>query len=240
MSGVKIAALYGIYPHQLGFCGPKDKSAKKVITDYLLGKNISEKRVRKILEQFEGAFPYYNLIAKSNGIKDPFDEKVVKAYWIGNGLLDKVKIDSLKEMIIKEFSGPGLLSKKIAQKKAREIPFNSKPHHSFHVFVVGSVTGVITLKGKLLDICRVSWGEVVKKEKGKIIIKYQPLKKSKNKYFLGNFIKKTIFWDKNLAEKIEIGDNISCHWSYLIQVLDKKDLENLKKYTQLTLNCLNG
>jgi len=26
----------------------------------------------------------------------------------------------------------------------------------------------------------------------------------------------------------------------LIQVLDKKDLENLKKYTQLTLNCLNG
>lgn len=239
MSGIKIAALYGIYPFRLGLCGPQEKTKKKVLLNYLSGKKISEEEIRNILEQFKGAFPYYNLIAKSNGIEDPFDKEVVMAYWIGNHLLDKVSIDSLREMIIKEFAGPGLLLKKTAQKKAKEIPFNSKPHHSFHVFVIGSVTGVIDLRGRLLDICRISWGEVKEKNDMEIIIKYQPIKKLKNKYFFGKFIKKTISWDRDLIPKVEIGDKISSHWNYLVQVLNREDFNNLRKYTQLTLNSLN-
>lgn len=236
MSGVKIAALYGIYPCQLGFCGPQEKSAKEVLSDYLLGKKVSENKIRKILKQFKGAFEYYKLIAESNKIEDPFDREVVGAYWIGNQLLEKVPVGSLREMIAKDFSGPGLLSSKIAQKKAEGIPLSSKPHHSFHVLAVGCITGVIDLKGKLLDLCRISWGEVIKKNREKIIVRYQPIKKENNKYFLGNFIEKPIFWEKNLISEVEAGDNVSFHWNHLIQVLDKKDLINLKKYTQLTLN----
>jgi len=89
MSGLKLAALYGIKPHSLGFCGPKDKGA---LLNYLKGKSASRqtgKKIRKILEQFKGAYPYYELIAKNNGIKDPFDERVVRAYWVGNKLLEK-------------------------------------------------------------------------------------------------------------------------------------------------------
>lgn len=74
-----MAVLYSIKPHQLGFCGPKDD---ETLLRYLKGKNVSEKKVRKILESFEGAYPYYQRIAKSNNIKDPFDERVVRAYWI--------------------------------------------------------------------------------------------------------------------------------------------------------------
>jgi len=86
MSGLRLAILYGLKPHQLGFCGPKDKG---VLLKYLQGRKISEKKIRTILKQFKGACPYYELIAKSNKIKDPFDEGVVKAYWIGNKLLEK-------------------------------------------------------------------------------------------------------------------------------------------------------
>lgn len=237
MSGVRIAALYGIYPFQLGFCGPKEKSAKKVLLNYLLGKKMSEKGIRNILKQFKGAFPYYKLIAENNGIEDPFDKKVVSAYWIGNRLLEIVPADSLREMIVKEFTGPGLLSKKTAGKKAREIPSTSKPHHTFHVLVIGSVTGVINLEGKLIDLCRIGWGEVIKKKnRDKVVIKYQPIKKLKNKYFLGDFVEKTIFYDKGLMPKVKIGDNISVHWNHLVQILDKKELVNLKKYTNFTLN----
>lgn len=237
-SGVKIAALYGIYPCQLGLCGPQEKSAEKLLFDYLSGKEISEKKVRKILEQFKGAFPYYKLIAKNNGIKDPFNERIIKAYWIGNELLDRVPVGSLKEMIVREFSEP--LSKKEAEKKADEIPQNSRPHHNFHVFVIGSVTGRVKLEGKLLDICRVGWGEVVGKNKDKIIVKYQPIKKSRNKYFLGDFVRKNILWGKDLAPEPEIGDKVSFHWNHLVQILNRKDLFNLKRYTQLTLESLNG
>lgn len=194
-----MAALYGIYPHQLGFCGPEKKS--RLLLDYLRGKKVSEKEVREILKQFKGAFPYYKVIAKNNKIKDVFNQKVVKAYWIGNNLLKKTP----------------------------------KAHHSFHVFVVGSITGRIELKGKLLDICRISWGEVIKKTKNKVIIKYQPIKKVKNKYLLTDFTEKNILWDKELVPDIKVGDTISCHWNHLIQVLNKQDVANLKKYTNLTL-----
>src|SRR4030043_926519 len=118
MSGLKIAALYGIKPHTLGFCGPQEKSASRLILSYLSGKKISGKKIRKIFEKFEGAYSYYKLIAKSNKIKDPFNEKVVKAYWIGNNLLEKVKTEDLRKMIARDFSRPGLLSKKTAFKKS--------------------------------------------------------------------------------------------------------------------------
>ena len=220
MSGVKLAALYGVYPFRLGFCGPQEKSAKKVLLDYLSGEKVSEREARKILEQFKGAFAYYKLIAKCNNIRDPFDEKVISAYWIGNKLLEKVPVDSLREMITKKFTGPGLLSKMEAKKKAKGIPLNSKPHHSFHVLVIGSVTGVIDLKGKLIDLCRISWGEVVRKSKiqnpksknysNKVLIEYQPLVKNK-KFHLGKIIKKEIFWDRNLVHNIKKGKIVSVH-----------------------------
>jgi hypothetical protein len=202
MSGLKLAALYGIYPYQLGFCGPRKKSG--LLLDYLRGKKVSQSKIRETLKQFKGAYPYYELIAKNNNIKDVFDQKVVKAYWIGNSLLKKAP--------------------------------NS--HHSFHVFVKGSVTGRIELKGKLLDICRISWGEVIEKKSNKVIIKYQPIKKIKNKYILADFIEKKILWDKEIVPDIKIGDMVSSHWNHLIQVLSKQDIANLKKYTNLILRCI--
>jgi hydrogenase maturation factor len=196
------------------------------------------------LEAFEGAFFYYKLIAKSNKIKDIFDEKVVKAYWIGNNLLEKVKTEDLRKMIARDFSGPGLLSQKIAEKKAKEIPEGSKPHHSSHVLVIGSVTGRIKLRGKLLDLCRVGWGKVGKISNfqfpiPKLLIKYQPLV-GKKVLRLGKPIEKEIFWNKRLVPNIKIGDWVSFHWDNAVQVLKKKEKNNLNKYTNLTLKLLKN
>lgn len=251
-SGIKLAALYGIYPHQIGHCGSRRKFIHYQIYDFLCGKKVPSQKIRKILEGFKGAFFYYKLIAKSNNIKDLFDERVVRAYWIGNKLLEKVKIEDLRKMIAKNFAKPGLLPKKLAEKKAREIPEGSKPHHSFHVLMIGSVTGRIKLEGKLLDLCRVGWGKVIKqltisplfphsnKQLTKIIVKYQPLIKKNKKLKLGKLVKKEIFWDKNLVPKIKVGDWVSFHWDHLIQKLKKGEVENLKKYTSFTLKLLEN
>ena len=245
MQGIRIAAFYGFYPHRLGFCGLQENLAKKTLFGYLSGEKISEQKIRKILETFKGAFSYYKLIAKSNEIEDPFDEKVVKAYWLGNQLLEKVPINALKEMIIKEFNGPGLLPKKIAEKKANGIPLNSKAHHSFHVLFIGSVSGQLVLESNLLDICRIGWGKVIGHEKKKtenmyrVIIEYQPLQERKKKYFLGKPIHKIVFWDKRFIPEIKVGDRVATHWNHIIQILDIKDLDNLEKYTQVTINSLD-
>ena len=192
MSGLRLAALYGIKPFLLGFCGPRGKTDKAILLKFLENKKVPEKKVIKILEQFEGAYPYYKFIAKKNGIKDPFNEKVVRAYWIGNKLLEKAN--------------------------------GFKSHHSYHVLVVGSVTGRIVLKGKLLDLCRICWGRVIK-------IKNKKLK-------LGKPIEKEIDWDKDLLPKVKTGDWISFHWKQAVEDITKDDINNLQKYTKLTLNSL--
>ena len=226
MPGVKLAALYGIYLHLLDFCGPREESKTKILLNYLSGQKISEQKIRKILKEFKGAYFYYKLIARSNKIKDPFNEKVVKAYWIGNSLLEKVKIWNLKKMIANDF------------KVEKEIPETSKPHHSFHVLAIGSVSKRVNLKGEKLDLCRISWGKVKNIKNSKILVEYQPLIKDKN-FRLGKPIQKEIFWDKNFTPKVKIGDWVSFHWNHLIQILNREDLKNLKKYTRLTLNSLN-
>ncbi|KPJ57341.1 hypothetical protein AMJ49_01970 [Parcubacteria bacterium DG_74_2] len=228
MSGLKLAALYSFPAHELGFCGPKEKKTAKRLSNYLSGKKISEKEIRKILQDFKGAYSYYKLIAKSNNLLDPFDKRVVKAYWIGNKFLEKVKIDDLRQLITKDFS---------KLEKAKKIPENSKPHHNFHVLIVGPVTKKVVLKGRLLDFCKISWGKIRSFKGNRIKVEYQPLSGEK-KLRLGKPIKKEILWDKNLLSKIKRGDWISFHWNRAMEKLQKKDVKNLKKYTKITLELL--
>ncbi len=162
MSGPKIAALYGLIPNKLGLCGVVND--QKLLKQFILGKSgIPE--IIPVLKRFQAAYPYYDLIAKQNKIKaGPLNEKADEAYWIGNELLERVGINDMRQLIIKRFTAPGLLKKEEAEKKARMIPANSKPHHSFHVLVLGAITGSIDFRGKtkLKDICRVGWGKVSK------------------------------------------------------------------------------
>jgi len=239
MSGVRLAALYGIKPKQLGFCGPEGKSSSRLLFNFLCEKELLEKKAREVLERF-AVFPYYKLIARFNGIEDPFDEKIVKAYWIGNNLLDNISSDTLQRMVITEFSRPNFLSRKEAEEKAKKIPKGSKPHHSFHVLVLGSVMGRIELKGKLLDLCRIGWGKVIKlrPDKKAVSVKYQPLVSGKT-YQLGQLREKEINWIKDFVPKIEIGQSVSFHWNQVVQILTEEEKNNLKKYTQQTLDILN-
>ena len=243
MAGLRLAALYSLRPHELYLCGPKEAAQQKTLRRFLKGE-ISAAKLRTVLRKFVGAYQYYRLIAKSNKIEDSFVEEVVRAYWIGNELLGRVKINKLRQMIVGKFSGPKLLAKKSAIKKAQTIPENSKPHHSFHVLFVGSVAGSVDFKNtKLKDLCRVGWGKVkklkVESRKLKVIVEHQPLV-GKKEIKLGEAIRKEIIWDKEIAPEIKTGDWVSFHWGQIVQVLTLKDVANLKKHTLNTLKSLYG
>ena len=141
MSGLKTAARYSLPSYSLGYCGPQDRKSRKALIDYTSGKAVSEKVVRATFEKFEAAYKYYQLIAKKNSISDPLDENVVKAFWVGNSLLDKVDEKDLKNLILSGFTQPGLLTKEVAAQRADQVPAGSVPHHSFHVLILGAVTG---------------------------------------------------------------------------------------------------
>lgn len=226
MSDLKFALSYSLPPYKLGFCGPQDKESKKVIFDFLTDKKVNLKKIIKILQEFKSVYSYYKLIAKSNKIKAPFDRKVIEAYWLGNKLLDQVKFSDLKKMILTQFVGPNLLSQEKALKIINKVPSGILPHHSFHVLFIGSITGRIELKGKLLDLCRISWGQVksVNKQQttnnSKIVVEYQPLVVKKNLVYLGKPINKEIIWPLYLPRKNNIPQLAAGLQDKLIQAVE--------------------
>jgi hypothetical protein len=242
MSGLRTAIIYGLMPNSLGYCGPQEKKDRSALLEYLSGKG-SRAKVLPTAKKFEGAYHYYRLIAQKNNIKDPFDERVVEAYWTGNRMLEKVSAPDLKKMVVENFASPGLLSAREAARRAELIPKNAKPHHSFHVLIFGTITGRIDLDNVILkDICRIGWGKVIKLDiqglKSKVIVRYEPLVLKNKKIKLGKAIKKEISWDRKIVPKVKVGDWVSFHWGKLAEILTKEKVLNLKKYTQNTLKGL--
>jgi hypothetical protein len=231
MQGLKIAALYSFPPGRFGLCGMGEEVSHEIL-DFLKGEEVAN--IKEILETFEGSLFYYKLIAKENKISNHFDEKVVRAYWIGNELLEKVRISKLKEVVAKNLKKPKL---------AEKLPENSRAHHSFHVLVAGPMERDLIMTEGMKDLCKISWGKILniedfKKQIANLIVEYQPLLKER-KWFLGKPIKRRIFWFKSILPKVKVGDIVSFHWDLALEKLAKKDLDNLKKYTQLSIEIAN-
>lgn len=234
--GLERAVRYSLPPNQLGFCGPSEQDNRKVLFDFASGKQVSETAVRRILEKFEAMHPYLRLIARSNQISDPFDEKVVNALWVGNELLDNVAVADLRQMVATDFTKPGLLPREVAVKRAAQIPEKMVPHHSVHVFFLGSVTQRVDLKEKALqELCRIGWGKVLGVGEGSPEVEFQPIDfRSRS---LGRKVKKEVKWDKALVPKVGIGDWVSFHWGRVCDLLGQEDVDNLERYTLRVLQC---
>ena len=228
--GLKLAASYSYRTFILGFCGPQDNQAKKTITDYLLGEKNIEEKVKAIFKKFVGAYPYHQLIAWKNKIKDPFDFKVVEAYWVGNRLLEKVAKKDIALMILGAFAFSGWIDFAKAKKIIEDLPAKVWPHHSFHVLFLGSVTDTVAIKGKAIDLCRIAWGEVKRVMGDKLTVEYKPLV-LKPRPRLGAKIKKEIAYEPNFGLKIKDGDWVSFHWDFVCDKLNKNLVNNLEKYT---------
>lgn len=239
MSGLRLAAIYGLPPLQLGLCGPKETKALKLLSEFIDGDKKGLGEIRKILTDFKAAFAYYKLIARCNNIADPFDRRVVEAYWLGNKLLEKVEVFNLKQLIFDEFTKRGMLTKKEAQKRVMLVPQRAKPHHSFHVLILGPVGKEVVLTNTLLSLCLVGWGKVKARGKKRLIVEQRGLVRRKGRFFLGSPCEKEIFWEGKFLPKVQIGDTVSFHWERACQILKREEEANLLKYTQLHLSLLN-
>ena len=232
MQALKQAILYSLKPHELGLCGPQCvDDSKGILRRYFLGEDIPEDEIRELLKQFTGAYYYLELIAQANNIDDYFDAKVIEAYWLGNSLLDNVRTQDLKNMILEKFTRPDLLTPEQAKVIVDKIPDKVVAHHSFHVFFVGSITGRIEITEDLKDTCKTSWGEVIEIIKDKVLIKTQNL-------FPEEDVETKIDWDKKFTPDLKPGDLVSFHWSRISEILDQDKLNNLKKYTLINFKAL--
>ncbi len=223
LDGLELAAAFSLPPNQKGLCGPGKVDWQ------------NKKALEGAMKKFRAPHAYLSLIADANGL-EPFDYEVVESFWLGNKLLDRVKKEDLGEMIGRKFTGPDLLSPSRAQALATHLPIHVFPHHSFHVFYIGSVSGVLKRTSAQIDACRVSWGEVKEVGKKSVKVIYAPVKLDKKNKTADFSTQKITKWDYDKTRfSPEIGGRVASHWGVMAAQITARQAKNLEKYTLLNM-----
>ena len=230
--------LYSFGPNRLHYCGP---DANKEMFDYLK-EGLSNPGLEVLLRKFETLYPYLKKIAWSNDIKDPFDERVVEAYWIGNELLDGVSKKELYQNLLEDHGLKKKLTPKEFSRLKEKIDEGALPHHSFHVFNIWKRTGHMQVPHTLesMDECRIGWGKTTEIDGPYITIKTRPLKFLENKLALGEETTRRIVRRlDNQLDDIKKGDIITVHWGSPCEIITKKEALMLERFTLLSIRLAN-
>ena len=237
ISGTTRFIRYAFMPNRLQYCGGDDNST---IFEYALAA-VREPPLDGMLRKFSGAMPYLTLIARSNNIADPFDDRVVEAYWIGNELLDHVEVRDLYGSLRERYGKQ--LSPKLMELVAGKAPAGARPHHCFHVFDVWRT--VNRLDGNVLatlDNCRVSWGVVRAVEGADVVVERRPLVLREGQLVLGEAQPERVtrlVEGKGFATSVAPGDPVSLHWGWVCEVLTERQVRALERHTIHHLTLAN-
>lgn len=239
-SAIYLCCQYALPPNLLHLCGPE----KQNDLSYYATTGIIDQGTAEILSQFTTLFPYLKLIAYGNNITDPYDRRVVEAYFLGNRLLDNVSIRQLASYFSDTLDLKKKLEKKALNKLLEKIPQGALPYHAFHVLNVYKRTGHIDSPHTLssMDACIVNWGKVKNISPTHLTVETKPLVlKSKGLRF-GDLLDREILLPEESDvkhEKIKLADVISYHWGMFCDKLTSKQLNNLIFYTNLSLKLAN-
>jgi hypothetical protein len=233
IAGPLFFARYAFPPNERGYCGPADNAA---LGGYATA-GVTDPGLTQLAMQFEGAWPYLELIAAANGIADPLDGRVVEAYWVGNSLLENARIAEYRAFLDERFHGSGRARDSIAA----AISSGAVPHHCFHVFCVYPWSGMLR-EGRtepslqVLDSCRISWGRVATVEP--VVILRRSLTWDGRALALGSPVSCKV--GSGFVTGLRPGDWVSLHWSRVCDRLSASQLRALRRYTARHLRLANA
>ena len=235
-SGLLLFIRYAFMPNHLGYCGGNEN-------DILLEHAVEgrpDPRLAPMLVKFTGAVPYLRTIAAANGIGDPFDPRVVEAYWIGNELLDGVEAGDLYRSLEDRFAKH--LPARIRDQVLRKPPAGAKPFHLFHVLDVYRHLEADSVGMAAMESCRISWGQVREVDGASVTVDRQPLAMVDGKLALGQARGERVlrsFEGRGFADDLSPGDWVSIHWGWICERLDPRRLANLRKASAAAMAIAN-
>ena len=232
---------YAFPPNFHGSCGPTDSQS---LFEY--GAHaIVDDGLRALARQFAGAYPYLELIANANELRDPLDRRVVEAYWVGNPLLEHVGARHMGDSVEARFRRR--VGRQFAY-LAESVVSGAMPHHSYHVFCVYPWVGLLGDDRRyeqalmVLDRCRIRWGQVRHVLPEQLIVDSQPLVFEHGRLFLGpprsEAVERTLD-GVGLVSEFTAGDWVSMHWEWVCDRLTPRQLVSLRHYTRLHLDVVN-
>ena len=231
---------YSFGPNRLHYCGP---DANREIFSYIK-EGTNDPGLEILLRAFKTMYPYLRLIADANNIRDPFNSRVVEAYWLGNRLLETVEKKKYYQNLLEEQEIKKRVGRKSFEEIAAKIIHGAVPHHSFHVLNIWRRTGHLEREHTLesMDQCRISWGSVSAVDGPFISVKTEPLIYENGKLKLGNPVFQRV--TRNLESfgnitEVAVGDIISIHWGIPCEVITPQQTASLKKYTLESIDFAN-
>ena len=240
--GPILFARYAFGPNPLGYCGPG--ASAELFGEATGGGNLAA--LRRIAEQFEGAYPYLQLIARANGLEDPLDARVVEAYWLGSPLLERVTPrllgDSLDERFRRRLARDGWRWMSDKPNKG------ALPMHAFHVLDVFPRLGLIRTGSTdnalaVMDSCRIRWGRVLERDGDFLVVSVVPLAMSGGKLELAPpRVERIRGWqdgDGFVGSDLGVGDVVSIHWDWACEWLNAHRLAQLQRWTKRELAIAN-
>jgi hypothetical protein len=210
-------------PNRLGHCGPVVSEGVGQYLDEPVDGGFAE-----LAAQFEGAYPYLQLLAGAAHRTDPLDADVVEAYWIGNGLLDRVSTLDFGNSIDARFRRrAGSSWWRIDGSVAVGVA-----HHSYHVLHVTPWTGlmrrgVVDEPLRIVDQCCVSWAQVVGAGSGAPLVRRRPLVWAGSRLQFGEPVIERV----TSPITVEPGDWVALHWGTVCERLQPHQLARLRRTT---------
>ena len=235
MDGVALCARFSIATNRLEFCGPRD-AAPTLYRAITRGSDLEA--ARDSLRRFEALYPYLEAIGAKHAL-DPFDARVVEAYWVGNELLDAFERSDFLS-ILEALTRRGL-PRSTADRLREHLPDRPIPHHVFHVSYVGvgEVTGHVETTLANMEHCRTGWGRVVSRGGNSLVLDRSTLGVSSGRLTLGGPVRSVLAYDPAILPDVSEGSVVALHWNHPAVQLSSAQVSALERYTERSLAAAN-
>jgi hypothetical protein len=238
-TGERLFARYAYAPNELGYCGPAQAAA----LFELAATGRTDADVPAIARQFSGAWPYAALLAKTAGIPDPLDARVMRAYWTGGPLLDDIDRTAFAAELL-EFLGAraGHYWKHLTP----EVLPEAAPTHGFHVFGVYPWSRLLGMGSpeplRVLDSCRIRWGQVIGVDGDRVVVTSRPLAWDGRELTLAPATQQRVRFrvaDGSFVPDPHPGEWLALHWDWACDRLVAEQVAYLEQGTQWQLAATN-
>lgn len=234
-------ARFAYPPNILGHCGADDHDA---LWGYATAQLPPDGGLGDLARTFEGAWPYLTLLAGAAGTDDPLTDEVVRAYWLGGPLLDRVAGSDWAWHLHDRFGGRG----EEGRRAVGGALAGGRPTHVFHVLCVYPWTGMLrtgVVDGPLdvLDRCRIRWGRVEQVVAGRAVVRSRPLAWAGGRLGLAEPVLEEVALGVDgagLVGDVRPGDDVALHWGWVCERLTPDGVHRLAAETAHHLAIANG